>query len=277
VPTARILASSLRVALLLVAVQPACGGEVVVTPERDASLPVEAAMPTAEAGGPVLPDVEPLPDPPRPQQTPPSAEHEAGLDAAGEQDAGTTALDAQITVPDAAADAGMSPVAAADAGRDTGPGGQAADAGLCADGFPRGSARAGTHLVQALDPGPEGVGACPDGDVLASAGEVLWRLPGATGPAEKLATLPGRSLESIVCDARGRVFVADISPMWSLMALRQPMFGPALMLIEPGAAARALEAPQIKEPALTGFNGLLEIPGVGLYTTDMLAGVIVPR
>ncbi|HEX6245124.1 MAG TPA: SMP-30/gluconolactonase/LRE family protein [Polyangiales bacterium] len=191
-------------------------------------------------------------------------------DAAQALDAGP-ALDSQH-VADADADASRPEYDAAPS--DAGGG---ADTDLCADGFPRGKPGGATRLVHKLNPGPEGVGVCPNGDVLASAGEVLWRVPPQRGtPPERLATWEGRSLESIVCDAKGRIFVADISPMFALFSLQEPRFPPALMLLEAGAKEpRALVAPSARDIELTGFNGLLEIQGLGFYTTDMMAGLIV--
>ena len=79
--------------------------------------------------------------------------------------------------------------------------------------------------------------------MLASAGEVLWRVPIDGAAPTKLATLPGRPLQMIQCDDQGRIFVPDISPMFDMLALRSRRFEPALMLVSPdGGAAQALLA-----------------------------------
>jgi hypothetical protein len=147
---------------------------------------------------------------------------------------------------------------------------------LCPDGFARGAFNPQSRLVQVLNPGPEGVAVCPDGTVLASAGEVLWRASLDGGAPTALATWPGRSLEMIQCDAQRRIFVADISPMFDMLALRPRRFDPAVLLLTPDAGAPvALEAPAQERAKLTGFNGLLAIPRLGLYASDMMAGMIV--
>jgi sugar lactone lactonase YvrE len=95
------------------------------------------------------------------------------------------------------------------------------------------------------------------------------------GVPTRFATLPGRSLESIACDRDGRIFVADISAMFDLLALREPRLPPAVLMLDAhGKQLAALTLPDAGVQ-LTGFNGLIELPGRGLYATDMLAGLIV--
>lgn len=198
------------------------------------------------------------------------------------RDAQTHALDAPSEALGAGSEAAtpappMLPKPTVPVVADSGPGDAATDAhALCPDGFARGAFQLQTRLVRALTPGPEGVGVCPDGAVLASAGEVLWRVALDGGTPTSLATMPGRSLEMIQCDAAGRIFVADISPMFDMLALRSRRFDPAVIMLAPDAgAAVPLKAPANERADLTGFNGLLAIPKLGLYASDMMAGVIV--
>lgn len=150
------------------------------------------------------------------------------------------------------------------------------DPALCSDGFARGTAGNSTRQIAVLDPSPEGVGACPSGDVFAGAGEQLWRIPLDGRPPERFARLPGRSLEGIVCDDRGRIFVADISAFGALLSGAPPPSPPAVLMLAGDGQGEAvplvLEDPPVP---LTGYNGLLWVPDRGIYTTDMGAGLIV--
>jgi sugar lactone lactonase YvrE len=150
------------------------------------------------------------------------------------------------------------------------------DPSLCPDGFARGTASEGTRQIAVLDPSPEGVGACANGDVFAGAGELLWRIPLDGRAPEPFATLPGRSLEGIVCDDRGRIFVADISAFAALLSGAEPAMPPAVLMLEGDGKGEpvplVLDDPPVQ---LTGYNGLLWVPGRGIYTTDMGAGLIV--
>src|SRR5688500_9889164 len=67
------------------------------------------------------------------------------------------------------------------------------DPNTCPDGFPRGALSTTTRKLATLDPSPEGVGACANGDVFAGAAEKLWRIPLDGSDPELFATLPGRS------------------------------------------------------------------------------------
>jgi sugar lactone lactonase YvrE len=150
------------------------------------------------------------------------------------------------------------------------------DPSICPDGFARGTAGEATRRIAILDPSPEGVGACANGDVFAGAGEQLWRIPLDGKAPEPFATLPGRSLEGIVCDDRGRIFVADISALAALVSGAPPALPPAVLMLEGDGTGEAvplvLEDPPVQ---LTGYNGLLWVPERGIYTTDMGAGLIV--
>jgi sugar lactone lactonase YvrE len=145
----------------------------------------------------------------------------------------------------------------------------------CPDGFARGLRAGQARRIAALNPGPEGVGVCPNGDVFAGAEEVLWRIPLDGGAPERFATLTGRSLESIVCDAQGRIFVADISATGAWLTLQEPAFPPAIVLLEGKDRPPQAIVANLPGHELTGFNGLIELPGLGFYATDMLAGLIV--
>jgi len=152
----------------------------------------------------------------------------------------------------------------------------APDPTICPDGFARGVASGETRQLAILDPSPEGVGACANGDVLAGAGEQLWRIPLDGRAPEPFATLPGRSLEGIVCDDQGRIFVADISAFAALLSGAPPALEPAVLMLEGDGRGEPVELVLEDPPVqLTGYNGLLWVPGRGIYTTDMGAGLIV--
>jgi sugar lactone lactonase YvrE len=131
------------------------------------------------------------------------------------------------------------------------------------------------RLIASMNPGPEGVGVCPNGEVFAGAGEVLWRIPLDGSAPERFTTLPGRSLESIACDADGRIFVADIAASVAYFLGQTPEKPPAVVMVQrkddPGTE---LIGP-VNDATLSGFNGLLELPGLGFYATDMFAGLVV--
>ena len=150
------------------------------------------------------------------------------------------------------------------------------DPSICPDGFLRGTADKVTRRLAVLDPSPEGVGACANGDVFAGAGEQLWRIPLDGKAPEPFAKLPGRSLEGIVCDDRGRIFVADIAAYNAILGGTEPALPPAVLMLEGDGhgepVALVVQDPPVQ---LTGYNGLLWIPDRGIYTTDMGAGVIV--
>jgi sugar lactone lactonase YvrE len=255
----------------------ACTGtEVELAPSDTASNDAGVGVDARDAGSPL--DGSPGAPPSHADAMPMADAHVARDAEAQAPDAQPDALDARIedatqqppVVPQLPAPVLLEP-------RDAGTGDAAAEAqALCPDGFARGAFQPNSRLVHALNPGPEGVGVCPDGTVLASAGEVLWRASLDGGAPTSFASLPGRSLEMIQCDAAGRIFVADISPMFDMLALRPRRFDPAVMMLAPDAgAAVALKAPADERADLTGFNGLLAIPKLGLYASDMLAGVIV--
>jgi sugar lactone lactonase YvrE len=187
--------------------------------------------------------------------------------------AGITPVDASLADADADEDAHTDEDAGALDEQDAAP---PLDPDTCPDGFPRGVPSTTTRKLATLDPSPEGVGACANGDVFAGAAEKLWRIPLDGAPPELFATLPGRALEGIVCDDRGRIFVADISALAAVLTGAQPALPPAVLMLEGDGSGSAvplvLEDPPVQ---LTGYNGLLWVPGRGIYTTDMGAGLVV--
>jgi sugar lactone lactonase YvrE/dienelactone hydrolase len=147
---------------------------------------------------------------------------------------------------------------------------------MCSDGFARGapSTSSDAVLAQTLNPSPEGVGVCPNGDVFVGAADTLWRIAAGSGKAERFATLPDRSLEGIACDAQGRIFVADISVATSLLTGETPKHPAAILLLEGKDQPPKELLAEAKDEQLSGFNGLVELPGLGLYATDTLAGLL---
>ncbi len=186
-----------------------------------------------------------------------------------EAGAGSIALQDAAIDDDAGADEDAGAVGEPDAA-------VAPDPSICSDGFARGVPSVSTRQIATLDPSPEGVGVCANGDVFAGAGEQLWRIPLDGSAPELFATLKGRSLEGIVCDDQGRIFVADISAFFALVNGTPPPLPPAVLMLQGDGRGEAvplvLDDPPVE---LTGYNGLLWVPGRGIYTTDMGAGLIV--
>lgn len=226
-------------------------------------------------------DHSPAPADPPPQDEPTAGSAgttnptpEAGTGGGAQPTAGQTGGGAPVEPADAA-----TPTDATTPDEDAGAEDDAAaprDPDTCPDGFPRGVASTTTRKLATLDPAPEGVGACANGDIFAGAVEKLWRIPLDGAEPELFATLPGRSLEGIVCDDRGRIFVADIAAVEAFLNGTEPPLPPAVLMLNGDGSgeplAMVLDDPPVQ---LTGYNGLLWVPGRGIYTTDMFAGVIV--
>jgi sugar lactone lactonase YvrE len=141
----------------------------------------------------------------------------------------------------------------------------------CADGFARGSAHPQTRLVASFTPSPEGVTVCPDGDayvMLDGSGEI-WRVPFDGNGPERWASVGGRQAAGLACDEHGRLFAAAF-------AIRNdPSASVSVVLIE----ARDSRPRQLPPPSdgttLNGLNGIVAIPGLGVYASDTLGGLVV--
>lgn len=134
----------------------------------------------------------------------------------------------------------------------------------CSDGFPRGAAVSGARKLALLTPSPEGVTVCPDGSVFVArdgSGEV-WRVPLNGAPAELWAKLGDRRPAGISCDELGRLFVA----IFSTLSGDAGSLGPVLIT---GRDAAPIELPQPGTgPAISGLNGIVAVPQIGVYTSD---------
>jgi sugar lactone lactonase YvrE len=137
----------------------------------------------------------------------------------------------------------------------------------CRDGLPRGE-RAQQRRMYTFTPSPEGVAVCPSGEVfvaLGSTGEV-WKV-GEDGGAERWTTLTGRQPAGIACDDQGRLFVADMGGL-------APALAPAIVMVEAkGDEGKALAHDQ-PDLAGAGLNGIVAVPGHGIYASGTYAGSI---
>ena len=143
--------------------------------------------------------------------------------------------------------------------------GSAAEGGseLCPDGFPRGEPALRPRKIASMTPSPEGVTVCPNGDVFVArdpSGEV-WRV-GLDGQQALWASLGDRRPAGISCDERGRLFVAT----FTTKSGRQASLGP-VMISGQGSPALELPQPTAAEP-LSGLNGIVAVPGIGVYASD---------
>jgi len=142
----------------------------------------------------------------------------------------------------------------------------AADGGvdeLCLDGFARGKAGETSRKIASMTPSPEGVTVCPDGDVFVArdpSGEV-WRV-GLDGQQELWSALGDRRPAGITCDDRGRLFVATFATKSGQSASLGPV-----MVAARGASPLELPQPTAAKP-ISGLNGIVAVPGVGVYATD---------
>jgi sugar lactone lactonase YvrE len=89
------------------------------------------------------------------------------------------------------------------------------------------------------------------------------------GQQELWATLGDRRPAGITCDDRGRLFVAT----FSTKSGAQASLGPVL-ITEQGAAPIELPQPTAAKP-ISGLNGIVAVPGVGVYASDTSNGTIV--
>jgi sugar lactone lactonase YvrE len=127
------------------------------------------------------------------------------------------------------------------------------------------------RLVAPLTPSPEGVAVCADGSVFVTldASAEVWRVPLDGGAPERWASLGGWQPAGIACDERGRLFVAAFANR------SDSATAPTVLLVsERDAEVRALPGPS-DGTALGGLNGIVAIPGLGVYATDTLAHVVV--
>lgn len=138
----------------------------------------------------------------------------------------------------------------------------------CPDGFPRGASSPGARRVFGLRPSSEGVTVCPSGAAFLTNDEgQIWRasLDGSATEPEPWASLPNLQPAGIACDERERLFVA-------IYGARDDQGRAGLMRIDArGAAAVQLPEPPETSP-LASYNGVLAIPGLGVYATDSGAG-----
>ncbi|MEY4582839.1 MAG: hypothetical protein RL701_7542 [Pseudomonadota bacterium] len=159
----------------------------------------------------------------------------------------------------------------ADAGEPDGEdAGVAACSDCCADGYPRGMVSSTTRAIQHFTPSPADVAVCPDGAayITLDGQDEIWRVP-SSGPAALYAAVSGVQPAGIACDERGRLFVAAFS-----LRTGSAVRAPAILLIEKaGAKPRALPQPSAAWPLSTP-NGVAFAPGLGVYVTDTLGGVI---
>lgn len=221
--------------------------------------------------------------PPDEEQPPPADDLDGGAKARdGSIDAALSKPDGSIAQRPDAGDAGaradasaVSDGATLDGGsRDGGTGDSGAvaarpDAAVsldnCADGFPRGSAKATRRLVLEAKPTIEGVAVCPNGEVFvtaASASEV-WRVPLDGAAKEVWAKQPEGMYAGLTCDSKGRLFVADFGASAK---------GTVVMVNEKNKLT-SLANP--KDDLSTGYNGILAVKDVGVYASDTTAGRVI--
>lgn len=147
----------------------------------------------------------------------------------------------------------------------------AADGGddLCPDGFTRGQPARAPRKIASMTPSPEGVTVCPNGDVFVArdpSGEV-WRVQ-LDGQQELWATMGDRRPAGITCDERGRLFVATFA-----RSGQQATLGPVMIT---GQGSEAIELPQpTAATPISGLNGIVAVPGVGVYASDTSNGNLV--
>lgn len=141
----------------------------------------------------------------------------------------------------------------------------------CPDGFPRGASGGGARRIAELTPSPEGVAVCPDGEVYVArdlSGE-LWHVP-MDGRAPSLwAALGDRRPAGLTCDEHGRLFVATFSSKSG----EEISLGAVLIT---GRDATPIELPQPSSgPDNAGLNGIVAVPGVGVYASDTTNNSII--
>ena len=141
------------------------------------------------------------------------------------------------------------------------------DGGTCPDGFPRGPSALTVTEVASFTPAPEGVAVCPGGDVFVATTESgeIWRLPVDGSAAVLYTTLTGRRPGGLACDDQGRLFVADFGGGAAIPACLR-LDGAEAMLVLP----TDVEGTPIEHP-----NGVVIVPGAGIYLSDSGRGEIV--
>lgn len=141
----------------------------------------------------------------------------------------------------------------------------AADGGsdLCPDGFTRGEPARSPRKIASMTPSPEGVTVCPNGDVFVARdpSAEVWRVQ-LDGQQELWAALGDRRPAGITCDERGRLFIATFSTKSGTPASLGPV-----MISGHGSAPLELPQPVAAKP-ISGLNGIVAVPGVGLYASD---------
>ncbi|MET0387025.1 MAG: SMP-30/gluconolactonase/LRE family protein, partial [Polyangiales bacterium] len=140
----------------------------------------------------------------------------------------------------------------------------------CSDSFERGTANPAVRKLANFTPSPEGVAVCPNGEVfvaLDGSGE-LWHVPLSAAPPEKWASLGDRRPAGLTCDEQGRLFVAIFS---TLSGATAPLS--VLMVSERDATPVALPASE-DGTAVTGLNGIVAVPGIGVYASDTSGNLI---
>jgi sugar lactone lactonase YvrE len=142
---------------------------------------------------------------------------------------------------------------------------------LCADGFPRGAGTLAVSEVARFSPSPEGVTVCPGGDVFVSiysgsTGEIR-RVPADGSPPVLYATLPGHLPAGLACDDAGRIFVADFNGTAA---------GDGGCLRVDREGHEGLHLPNtVDGEALDNPNGIVFVPGAGVYLSDSQKGWVV--
>jgi sugar lactone lactonase YvrE len=141
----------------------------------------------------------------------------------------------------------------------------------CDDGFPRGSSGSELQQIAPFTPSPEGVAVCPDGTayVLLDASAEIWRVPFDGKTPERWTSIGGRQAAGLACDEHGRLFV-------SIFAVRdEPSAVITVVLVDrQDRSLSELPLPGDGTP-LTGLNGILAIPGLGVYVTDTLGQLVL--
>lgn len=192
--------------------------------------------------------------------------HEAVTESRAAATDATPVRDASSAGP-SAVDAGMT-LDSAPTSDDAGSLAPACD-DCCPDGFVRDLPVAGARQVLGLTPSPEGVTVCPSGAVFLTSEDGQIGRASLDGSApEPWATLSNLQPAGVACDERERLFVA-------IYGVRSGAGRAGVMRIDaPGAPAVLLPEPQEASP-FASYNGVLAIPGLGVYATDSGAGWVV--
>ncbi len=144
------------------------------------------------------------------------------------------------------------------------------DPSLCPDGFPRGAGSSGLSEVASLSPSPEGVTVCPDGDAYVSlaAAHQIWRVPGDGTEPTLHTTLGDRMPAGLTCDEAGRIFVADFG-------LDESSPAAACLRVDFGGHEGLVLPNTVGGEPLADPNGIIYLPGMGVYMSDSANGWIV--